>query len=61
MATVKINDKEYDLDTLAPETRAELEMLVATENKIRELQRDLVIAQTARNAFAASLQSKLPK
>ena len=61
MPTIKIDDKEYDLDSLSPEVKAQLEMLVATDNKIRELQRDLAIAQTARVAYSRALSDALPK
>ena len=61
MPTIKIDDKEYDLDSLSPEVKAQLEMLVAPDNKVRELQRDLAIAQTARVAYARALNDALPK
>lgn len=61
MPNIKIDDKEYDLDSLSPEVKAQLEMLVATDNKIRELQRDLAIAQTARVAYSRALNDALPK
>ena len=60
MPTIKIDDREYDIDKLPPEARQQLEMLVATENKIRELQRDMMIAQTARNAYLAAFKALLP-
>lgn len=60
MPTIKIDDREYDVDQLPPEAKQQLEMVVATENKIRELQRDMMIAQTARNAYLAALKAKLP-
>jgi hypothetical protein len=47
---ITIDNKQYDLNTLSTEAKQQLEMLVATDNKIRELQRDLAISQTARNA-----------
>jgi hypothetical protein len=61
MPTIKIDDKDYDLDKLSDEAKQQLEMPVATDNKIRELQRDLAIAQTARNAYAKALEAMLPK
>ena len=33
---------------------------MACENKLRELQRDVMITQTARNAYANALKSLLP-
>ena len=59
MPTIKIDDKEYDLDSISNEAKAQIEMLLATDNKIRELQRDLAIAQTARNAYAKALNGLL--
>ena len=61
MPTIKIDEKDYDLDALSAEAKAQLEMLVATDNKVRELQRDMAIAQTARNTYARALAELLPK
>jgi len=61
MPTIKINDKDYDLDLLSVEAKAQLDMLIATDNKLKELQRDVAIAQTARNAYATALQALLPQ
>lgn len=60
MPSITIDNLEYDTDTLSPEARQQLEMLVATENRLRELQRDLAITQTARNAYANALKALLP-
>lgn len=60
MATVKIDDRTYDLDKLSADARQQLEMLAATEQKLRELQRDLAITQTARNAYMTALKAALP-
>lgn len=61
MPTIKIDDKDYDLDKLSTEAKQQLEMLAATDAKLRELQRDLAIAQTARNTYARALSELLPK
>jgi len=47
MPTINIDNRDYDTETLSPEARQQLEMLVACENKLRELQRDVMITQTA--------------
>ena len=60
MPNITIDNCEYDVDTLSQEAKAQLEMLVACDNKLRELQRDTLITQTARNAYAAQLTSLLP-
>ena len=59
MPNIKIDDKEYDLDSISTDAKAQIEMLLATDNKIRELQRDLAIAQTARIAYGKALTSAL--
>jgi hypothetical protein len=58
---ITIDNKQYDLNTFSTEAKQQLEMLVATDNKIRELQRDLAISQTARNAYAKALEALLPQ
>jgi hypothetical protein len=55
MPTIKINDKDYDTDSLIAEVKAQLEMLLAAEGEIRRLQTQLAIAQTAKNAYAQAL------
>ena len=55
MPTIKINDKDYDTDTLSAEANAQLEMLLATESEIRRLNAQLAIAQTAKNAYIRAL------
>ena len=61
MPTIKIDDKDYDLDKLSTEAKQQLEMLAATDAKLRELQRDLAITKTARNTYARALSELLPK
>lgn len=60
MPNITIDEREYDLDSLSQEAKQQLDMFVACENKLRELQRDTAITQTARNAYAAKLKSLLP-
>ena len=60
MPTIRVDDREYDTDTLSAEARQQLEMLVAAENRLRELQRDIALVQTARNAYLSVLRSHLP-
>lgn len=57
MPTIKINDKDYDTDSLSAEAKAQLDMLLATEGEIRHLQAQLAIAQTAKNAYAQALSA----
>ena len=60
MPTIKIDNIEYDTDKLSQEARQQLDMVVAAEGKLRELQRDLAITQTARNAYLQALKAHLP-
>ncbi len=59
MATINIDGKEYDLDTLPENAKAELIMLQAAENELRQLQQKIAIVQTARNAYAQALKAAL--
>jgi hypothetical protein len=61
MANITIDNQEYDLDKLSAEAKAQLLSLQVTDQKIAQLQQDLAIAQTARNAYAQALAALLPK
>ena len=60
MPIIKIDDRDFDVESLSPEAKQQLDMVMATENKLRELQRDTMITQTARNAYLAALKAALP-
>ena len=59
--TITINDKEYNLDDLSDNAKAQLGSLQVTDQEITRLQQQLAIAQTARNAYAQALNAELPK
>lgn len=61
MATATIDGKEYDLDTLSDAAKQQLASLQICDQKIRALQQEIGIVQTARNTFAAALNENLPK
>ncbi len=61
MPKITIDDQDYEIDELSNEAKSSLEMLIATDQKIRELQRDMAIAQTARIAYARAAQQALPQ
>lgn len=61
MAKIKIDGKQYESDKLSKEAKANLVSLRITDEKILDLQKDLAIAQTARNAYARTLAELLPK
>ena len=55
MPTIKINNTEYNTDTLPDSAKQQLQMLALTDAEIKRLQTQLAIAQTARNAYARAL------
>ena len=60
MPTIKIDNKDYDTDTLSTEAKQQLQMLSITEQEINRLQAQLAIAQTARISYANALKAALP-
>lgn len=60
MATLKIDQQEFEIEALSPEARQQLEMVGVADARIRELQRDLVLVQTARNTYLNALKALLP-
>ncbi len=60
MPIIKIDNKDYDTDTLSTEAKQQLQMLSITEQEIKRLQAQLAIAQTARISYASALKSALP-
>jgi hypothetical protein len=60
MATLKIDNKEYDLDTLSDECKAQLASIQFVEQELARLQAQAAVLQTARTAYAKALQAALP-
>ena len=56
---VTIDGTEYDTDQLSDNAKAQLASLQACENKIRQLQIDLAIVQTARQAYGLALKGEI--
>jgi hypothetical protein len=48
MPTIKIDNIDYDTDTLSTEAKQQLQMHSITDSEINRLQAQLAIAQTAR-------------
>tara|TARA_B100001559_G_scaffold165389_1_gene138573 strand:- start:211 stop:402 length:192 start_codon:yes stop_codon:yes gene_type:complete len=61
MATITIDDKEYNTDDFSEEAMNQLGSLQAADNEIARLNSLLAIAQTARNAYARALTEQLPE
>ena len=60
MPTIKIDNKDYDINSLSTEAKQQLQMLSITESEIKRLQAQLAIAQTARISYANALKAALP-
>ena len=60
MPTIKIDNKEYDVDSLSNEAKALLGSIQFVDNEIARLQGQLAAMQTARQAYANALPSLLP-
>ena len=60
VTTITIDGKDYDLENLTESARSQLESMHLVDQKIAQLQSEIAIAQTARNAYAAALKAELP-
>jgi hypothetical protein len=61
MNTINIDGKDYPLESLSDQAKAELQMVQFTDQEIARLTALLMMAQTARNTYANALQAALPK
>jgi len=60
MLTIKINDKDYDLNDLSNDAKAQLASIQFVDAELARLQAQAAALQTARNAYAKALQELLP-
>ena len=60
MPTIKIDNRDYDLDTLSDEARAQLQSLQFCDSELARLQAQTAVLQTARVAYSKALQAALP-
>ena len=61
MPKITIDGKEYDSDTFSDDAKSKLVSLQVVDRKIVDLDMDMKILQTARNAYAKALEETLPK
>lgn len=61
MAMITIDGVEYDMEQLSENAKAQLASLQACETKIRQLQAELAMVQTARTAYGMALKGELPE
>ncbi len=60
MATLNIDNKEYDLDTLPDECKAQLASIQFVDQELARLQAQAAVLQTAKAAYVQALQKSLP-
>jgi hypothetical protein len=60
MPTITIDNKNYDLDTLSDEAKAQLMSLQFCDQELARLQAQAAAIQTARMAYAKALNEALP-
>ena len=61
MAKIKIDDTEYDTETLSDNAQAQLASLQFNEVHMQRLRNELAIADTARVAYTNALKQELEK
>jgi hypothetical protein len=60
MPNIRIDGKDYDLDQLSNEAKAQLASLQFVDAELARLQGQAAALQTARMAYAKALQAALP-
>ncbi|PPC76685.1 hypothetical protein C4K68_14180 [Pokkaliibacter plantistimulans] len=61
MPSINIDNKEYDLDTLSEEAKAQIASIQFVDQELARLQAKAAALQTARNAYVNALKGLLPE
>jgi len=59
--TITIDEKEYLIESLSDEAKAQIISMRVADQEIQALNHKLALAQTARNAYAAAVREALPE
>ena len=59
MPTIKIDDRDYDLDQLSDEAKAQLASLQFVDSELQRLNAKAAVLQTARVAYSKALNEAL--
>ncbi|MEI6804124.1 MAG: DUF6447 family protein [Burkholderiales bacterium] len=59
MNTIRIDEKDYDLDTLSDEAKAQIQSIQFVDAELVRLQAQAAVLQTARAAYGKALQQAL--
>ena len=60
MPTISIDGSDYDSDQLSDAAKAHVTNIQVVDQKLAQLQQDMIILQTARNAYVGALKAQLP-
>ncbi len=60
MPTINIDGKEFEIDQLSADARAQLQSMQFVDVELARLQAQAAALQTARMAYAKALQAALP-
>lgn len=59
MAKLTFDGREYETDDMTENARAQMASIALCDRKMRELQADMAILQTAKRAYALALKGEL--
>ena len=59
MSHIKIDNIDYDLDSLSAEAKAQLQSIQFVDQELARLQAQVAAMQTARNAYVSALKAAL--
>ncbi len=59
MPTIKIDEKDYEFDTLSEEAKGQLAMLQFVDGELQRLTAQTAVLQTARMAYSKALNEAL--
>ena len=60
MTTIKIDNVDYDIDTLSNDAKTQLVSIQFCDQELQRLQAQAAALQTARQTYAKALQAALP-
>ena len=60
MPSISIDGSDYDSDQLSDAAKAHVTNIQVVDQKLAQLQQDMIILQTARNAYVGALKAQLP-
>jgi len=60
MPTIKIDEKEYELDSLSNQAKEQLASVQFVDAELQRIQAQTAVLQTARAAYVSALKESLP-